>query len=84
MTAIKLNNNLVKLKFIKQKIQFCLRQSDFTVSTIHFTPSTQPTTIDDCTKDGGEEFFHWGGGSSIVKVPGDVPPTRVYFFGPLV
>ena len=22
-----------------------------------------------------------GGGSSIVKVPGDVPPTRVYFFG---
>ena len=21
-----------------------------------------------------------GGGSSIVKVPGDVPPTRVYFF----
>ena len=25
-----------------------------------------------------------GGGSSIVKVPGDVPPTRVYFFGPLV
>ena len=20
-----------------------------------------------------------GGGSSIVKVPGDVPPTRVYF-----
>ena len=25
-----------------------------------------------------------GGGSFIVKVPGDVPPTRVYFFGPLV
>ena len=25
-----------------------------------------------------------GGGSSIVKVPGDVPPTRVNFFGPLV
>ena len=25
-----------------------------------------------------------GGGSSIVKVPGDVPPTRVYFFGLLV
>ena len=25
-----------------------------------------------------------GGGSSIVKVHGDVPPTRVYFFGPLV
>ena len=24
------------------------------------------------------------GGSSIVKVPGDEPPTRVYFFGPLV
>ena len=22
----------------------------------------------------------WGGGSSIVKVPGDVPPARVYFF----
>ena len=22
-----------------------------------------------------------GGGSSIVKVPGDVPPARVYFFG---
>ena len=21
-----------------------------------------------------------GGGSSIVKVPGDVPPARVYFF----
>ena len=30
-------------------------------------------------------FFHGGGGgSSIVKVPGDVPPTRVYFFGLLV
>ena len=27
----------------------------------------------------------WGGGSSsIVKVPGDVPPARVYFFGHLV
>ena len=25
-----------------------------------------------------------GEGSSIVKVPGDVPPTRVYFFGLLV
>ena len=25
-----------------------------------------------------------GGGSSIVKVPGDVPPKRVYFFGLLV
>ena len=25
-----------------------------------------------------------GGGSSIVKVPGDVPLTRVYFFLPLV
>ena len=24
-----------------------------------------------------------GGGSSIVKVPGDVPPARVYFFGSL-
>ena len=24
------------------------------------------------------------GGSSIVKVPGDVPPARVYFFGLLV
>ena len=23
---------------------------------------------------------HGEGGSSIVKVPGDVPPTRVYFF----
>ena len=23
---------------------------------------------------------HVGGGSSIVKVPGDVPPARVYFF----
>ena len=23
-----------------------------------------------------------GGGSSIVKVPGDVPPERVYFFKP--
>ena len=23
------------------------------------------------------------GGSSIVKVPGDVPPTRIYFFGHL-
>ena len=22
-----------------------------------------------------------GGGSFIVKVPGDVPPARVYFFG---
>ena len=28
--------------------------------------------------------FTGGGGSSIVKVPGDVPPTRVYFFGLLV
>ena len=27
---------------------------------------------------------HGGGGSTIVKVPGDVPPTRVYFFGLLV
>ena len=27
---------------------------------------------------------HGGGGSSIVKVPRDVPPTRVYFFGLLV
>ena len=25
-----------------------------------------------------------GGGSSIVKVPGDVSPTRVYFLGLLV
>ena len=25
-----------------------------------------------------------GGGSSIVQVPGDVPPARVYFFGLLV
>ena len=25
-----------------------------------------------------------GRGSSIVKVPGDVPPARVYFFGLLV
>ena len=25
-----------------------------------------------------------GGGSSIAKVPGDVPPARVYFFGLLV
>ena len=25
-------------------------------------------------------IHHGGGGSSIVKVPGDVPPTRVYFF----
>ena len=25
-----------------------------------------------------------GGGSSILKVPGDVPPARVYFFGLLV
>ena len=25
-----------------------------------------------------------GGGSSIIKVPGDAPPTRVYFFGLLV
>ena len=25
-----------------------------------------------------------GGGSSIVKIPGDVPPARVYFFGLLV
>ena len=31
------------------------------------------------------KFLHGGGGSSsIVKVPGDVPPTRVYFFGLLV
>ena len=28
--------------------------------------------------------MHGGGGSTIVKVPGDVPPTRVYFFGLLV
>ena len=26
-------------------------------------------------------YYHGGGGgSSIVKVPGDVPPARVYFF----
>ena len=29
-------------------------------------------------------FFKEGGGSSIVKVPRDIPPTRVYFFGLLV
>ena len=29
-------------------------------------------------------FCTGGGGSSIVKVPGDVPPARVYFFGLLV
>ena len=29
-------------------------------------------------------FHTGGGGSSIVKIPGDMPPTRVYFFGPLV
>ena len=29
-------------------------------------------------------YDHGGGGSSIVKVPGDVPPARVYFFGLLV
>ena len=29
-------------------------------------------------------LHHGGGGSSIVKVPGDVPPARVYFFGLLV
>ena len=27
-------------------------------------------------------FSHGGGGSSIVKVPGDVPPARVCFFKP--
>ena len=27
-------------------------------------------------------FMHGGGGSSIVKVPGDVPPARVCFFKP--
>ena len=31
---------------------------------------------------GGMTDFFWG--SSIVKVPGDVPPARVYFFGLLV
>ena len=31
-----------------------------------------------------ETSLHGGGGSSIVKVPGDVPPARVYFFGLLV
>ena len=39
--------------------------------------------VDDCAKDGGKKCFyqdHPGGGSSIVKVPGDVPPARVYFF----
>ena len=29
-----------------------------------------------------EKEFTGGGGSSIVKVPGDVPPARVYFFKP--
>ena len=29
-------------------------------------------------------FEAGGGGSSIVKVPADVPPARVYFFGLLV
>ena len=28
--------------------------------------------------------LHHGGDSSIVKVPWDVPPARVYFFGLLV
>ena len=28
------------------------------------------------------EKSHGGGGSSIVKVPGDVPPARVCFFKP--
>ena len=32
----------------------------------------------------GKHLNTGGGGSSIVKVPGDVPPTRVYFFGLLV
>ena len=31
----------------------------------------------------GFPFIH-GEGSSIVKLPGDVPPARVYFFGLLV
>ena len=34
-----------------------------------------------------QKSFFWviaRGGSSIVKVPGDVPPARVYFFGLLV
>ena len=35
-----------------------------------------------CLKQG--QFHGGGGGSSIVKVPGDVPPARVYFFGLLV
>ena len=36
-------------------------------------------------KDFGRVYlWHGGGGSSIVKVPGDVPPARVYFFGLLV
>ena len=29
---------------------------------------------------GSVSSSHGGGGSSIVKVPGDVPPARVYFF----
>ena len=33
---------------------------------------------------GGQARPAHGGGSSIVKVPGDVPPARVYFFGLLV
>ena len=32
-----------------------------------------------CSSHGGG-----GGGASMVKVPGDVPPKRVYLFGPLV
>ena len=32
-----------------------------------------------------EQILHGvGGGSSIVKVPGDMPPIRVYLFGLLV
>ena len=37
-----------------------------------------------CHDSGGALTPREGGGSSIVKVPGDVPPARVYFFGLVV
>ena len=43
----------------------------------------EATAIENCAKDGGNERGGGGrGGSSIVKVPGDVPPARVCFFKP--
>ena len=61
---------------------YCLIQLDLNCPLFR-----HPSTPEMCAKIQMSSFStlnHGGGGSSIVKTPGDVPSTRVYFFGPLV